>query len=65
MFAMFNRFKTPIDIKGKAPEKAVFSRVGKTGSSLFKSNFVFSCLLQENTKLENGDIFTAKTGIQK
>ena len=65
MFAMFNRFKTPIDIKGKEPEKAVFSRVGKTGSSLFKSNFVFSCLLQENTKLENGDIFTAKTGIQK
>ena len=65
MFAMFNRFKTPISIIGKAPEKAVFSRVGKTGSSNFKSNFVFSCLLQENTQLENGDIFTAKTGIQK
>ncbi len=65
MFAMFNRAKVPIKIQGKKPEKAVFSRVGKTGTSLFKSNFVFSCLLQENTKLENGDIFVAKTGIQK
>lgn len=65
MFANFNRFKTPINIKGKDPEKIVMTRVGKTGSSLFKSNFVFSCLLQENTKLQNGDIFTAKAGIQR
>ena len=64
MFAMFNRFKTPIYITGKAPEKAIFSRAGRSGTSNFKSNFVFTCLLQENTKLENGDVFTAKTGIQ-
>ncbi len=65
MFAMFNRFKIPINIYGKEPEKAVFARVGKTSSSNFKSNFVYSVLLSEKTKLENGDIFTAKTGLQK
>lgn len=63
MFALFNAFKRPIAITGKGTEHAVFARVGKTSSSNFKSNFVYSCLLQENTKLENGDIFTAKTGI--
>lgn len=68
MYAIFNVFnarKIPITIQGKEPEKAVFDRVGKTGSSNFKSNFVYTCLLQENTKLENGDIFKAKTGIQR
>ena len=63
MFAQFNAFKRPITIVNKNPEYAVFARVGKSSSSNFKSNFVYSCLLQENTKLENGDVFTAKTGI--
>lgn len=63
MFAQFNAFKRPITIVNKNPEHAVFARVGKSSSSNFKSNFVYSCLLQENTKLENGDVFTAKTGI--
>ena len=63
MFAQFNAFKRPITIVSKNPEYAVFARVGKSSSSNFKSNFVYSCLLQENTKLENGDVFTAKTGI--
>jgi hypothetical protein len=65
MFAQFNRLKKPINIKGKASEKAVFSRVGRSSSSNFKSNFVYTCLLQENTKLENGDIFTAKVGLHQ
>lgn len=64
MLAQFNRLKKPIDIKGKASEKAVFSRVGRSSSSNFKSNFVYTCLLQEDTKLENGDIFSAKVGLQ-
>lgn len=63
MFAQFNAFKRPIKIVNKEPEHAVFARVGKSSSSNFKSNFVYSCLLQENTKLENGDVFSAKTGI--
>ena len=68
MYVISNFFmgqKVSIDIQGKGKEKANFSRVGKTGSSNFKSNFVYSCLLQDDTKLENGDIFTAKTGIQR
>ncbi len=57
MFAQFNRFKKPIVIRNKAPEKIVLTRVGKSNSSNFKSNFVYTALLQENTNLENGDIF--------
>lgn len=64
MLAQFNRLKKPIEIKDKAPEKAVFSRVGRSSSSNFKSNFVYTCLLQEDTKLENGDVFSAKVGLQ-
>lgn len=60
MFAHFNAFKMPITIAGKEPEKVVLSRVGKSSSSNFKSNFVFTALLQENTKLENGDVFKCK-----
>ena len=58
MFAQFNRFKKPITIRGKAPEKIVLTRVGKSNSSNFKSNFVYTALLQESTKLENGDVFS-------
>ena len=58
MFALFNRFKQPIDIVGKDPEKIVLTRVGKSNASNFKSNFVFTGLLQENTKLQNGDLFS-------
>lgn len=63
MFSYFNRFKQPIFIvnKPEAKEKIVLTRVGKSASSNFKSNFVYSCLLQENTCIENGDVFTAKT----
>ena len=68
MFALFNRFKRPIIIKrgnDEITEKVVFDRVGKTSSSNFKSNFVYSCLLQENTVLKNGDVFTASVGYGK
>ena len=60
MFSYFNRFKKPIQIRGKDPEKIVLTRVGKSNSSNFKSNFVYTGLLQYNTKLENGDIFECK-----
>lgn len=62
MFALFNRFKRTIKCQRGFEEKAIFDRVGRTSSSNFKSNFVYSCLLQENSQLVNGDIFTAKVG---
>lgn len=65
MFALFNRFKKPIEIEGKSPEKIVLTRVGKSSSSNFKSNFVFTGLLEEDTKLENGDIFKCKVGAKE
>lgn len=63
MFSYFNRFKQPITIVNKpnADERIVLTRVGKSSSSNFKSNFVYSCLLQENTCIENGDVFVGKT----
>lgn len=60
MFSYFNRFKKPINIRGKASEKIVLTRVGKSNSSNFKSNFVYTGLLQNDSKLENGDIFECK-----
>lgn len=55
---MFNAFRKPISIQGKGDEKAVFTRVGRSNSSNFKSNFVYTALLKDNSKLENGDVFT-------
>ncbi len=60
MFNYFNCFKKKITIRGKEPEKIVLTRVGKSNSSNFKSNFVYTGLLGENTQIENGDIFECK-----
>ena len=67
MFNYFNRFKQPIKVLNKPDlnEKAVLTRTGKSASSNFKSNFVYTCLLQENTRLENGDIIRAKTKLSR
>lgn len=61
MFDSFNRFKTPINIEGKRPEKIVFTRKARSGSN-FQGNFVFSGLLDNGTALENGDVFKCKDG---
>lgn len=60
MFSYFNGFKKKITIRGKEPEKIVLTRVGKSNSSNFKSNFVYTGLLREDTHIENGDIFECK-----
>lgn len=60
MFLMFNRFKKTIHIRGKPDERAVFTRQGRSITSNFKNNFVSTILLQENTRLENGDLFEVK-----
>ena len=57
MFSMFNRFKKPIRIAGKCDEKIVLTRTNRSGISNFRNNFVYTALLQENTRLENGDLF--------
>lgn len=60
MFALFNRFKRRIYIEGKHEEWGVFTRQGRSITSNFKGNFVYTVLLQENTRLENGDLFEVK-----
>ena len=67
MFSYFNRFKQPITVVNKpdVQEKVVLTRTGKSASSNFKSNFVYTCLLQEDTSLENGDVFIAKTKLSR
>ena len=57
MFAKFNRYKKPIYIKDKPPEQVVLIRQSRSQSSNFKNNFVYSALLQEDTQLQNGDLF--------
>ena len=57
MFSIFNRFKKKIRIKGKCDESIVMTRQGHSNASNFKSNFVYTALLQEDTRLENGDLF--------
>ena len=57
MFALFNRFKKQITVHGKDSEWIVLTRTGKSSSSNFKSNFVYTGLLQDDSKLENGDVF--------
>ena len=59
MFANFNRFRKDIRIKNKHTEKAVLTRGARSNATNFKSNFVFTALLEEHTHLENGDVFTA------
>ena len=54
---MFNRFKKPIHVVGKGDEKVVLTRQNRSGVSNFRSTFVYTALLQENTRLENGDLF--------
>ena len=56
MFSMFNRFKKTVWIKDKREEKAVLARQSRTTGSNFKNNFVYTALLQENTRMENGDL---------
>lgn len=56
----FRRFQEVANIVGKGQEKVVMTRQTKSGASNFKQNFVYTCLCQENTKLENGDVFTTK-----
>ena len=57
MFAMFNRYKKEIWIKGKPKEKVVLARQSRATGSNFKNNFVYTALLQEDTRLSNGDLF--------
>lgn len=57
MFSMFNRFQKTIWIKGKPDEKVVLARQSRTSGSNFKNNFVYTALLQEDTRLANGDLF--------
>ena len=56
----FNRFRVPIEIDGKPREQMAFTRQGRSGSSNFKSNFVWTGMCDEPTNLKNGDIITAK-----
>ena len=56
MFSMFNRFKKVVHIRGKPDEKVVVTRQGRSVTSNFKNNFVYTALLQENTRIENGDL---------
>ena len=56
MFALFNRFKKVIHIRDKPDEKAVLTRQGRSVTSNFKNNFVYTALLQENTRIVNGDL---------
>lgn len=57
MFAMFNRYQKPIWVKGKPNEKVVLIRQSRSTNSNFKNNFVYTALLQENTRLVTGDLF--------
>ena len=56
MLSMFNRFKKSVHIAGKHDEKVVLVRQGRSATSNFKNNFVYTALLQENTQLVNGDL---------
>lgn len=60
MNQFFNRFRVPVRIDGKPTEKMAFTRQGRSGGSNFKSNFVWTAMLDDNTRLQNGDIITAK-----
>lgn len=53
---MFNRFKKRARIRGKPDEMIVMTRQGRSVVSNFKNNFVFTALLQENTRIRNGDL---------
>lgn len=65
MFALWNRFQKLAQIEGKDPEKIVLTRTGKSASSMFKSNFVYTGLLRPDTKIENGDVITRTNRGQK
>lgn len=60
MLGHFRRYQETANIVGKEPEKVVMTRQTKSGASNFKQNFVYTCLCQDNTALENGDVFTVK-----
>lgn len=49
-------------INGKPDEKIVFKRRGKTNTR-FNDNYIFECVLQDNTSLTNGDIIIDDTGV--
>ena len=60
MLGHFRRFQETAFIVGKKPEKIVMTRQTKSGASNFKQNFVYTCLCQDDTALENGDVLTVK-----
>lgn len=60
MYQYFNCFRTPMEIVGKAPEQIRLQRQGRSGTSNFKQNFVWTGLLDDSSKLENGDIVYCK-----
>lgn len=57
IFNRFNRFKQVIHFRNEK-EEAVFTRTGRSNGSNFKNNFVYTTLLKNDTKLENGMLFT-------
>lgn len=64
MFSYFNMSKQPIKIQGKKGEYIVLTRQNNSSSSNFKFNYVFKGLLQEDSALENGDVFTDSHGVK-
>ena len=56
MFNRFNRYQKQIALKDGSIEKAVFTRVGRSNSSNFRTNFVYTLLLKLGTAVSNGDL---------
>ena len=59
IFERFNRFKKTITLPDGTSEKAVYTRLGRSNTSNFRMNFVYTLLVSDNTRLENGMLFTA------
>lgn len=62
MNQFFNAYRVPVrfDDKSLGSEKMAFTRQGRSGTSNFKSNFVWTALCDRNTCLKNGMLFVAK-----
>ncbi len=56
----FNGFRTKLTMADGREEKIALTRQGRSGTSNFKSNFVWTGLCSENTQLKNGDVFSCR-----
>lgn len=60
MNQFFNAYRVPAVFNDGTREKMAFTRQGRSGTSNFKSNFVWTALCDKDTKIKNGDVFRAK-----